>query len=470
MPRLVVGDSELKSGPGRHLAAGTASSKVTFLMKTARLIPLFLWAGTLSAQGPLTLDEAVRQALVKHPSIEAAAARIKAADARIEQARSGWMPKVSYQESYQRGNNPVYVFGALLTQRQFTAENFNIEKLNRPDALNNFQSQVVADQVIYDFGGTKSGVKAASLARQMSEEERKALEQQVIAGVARAYHGVTLAKQALEVAEDGLKSAEADLKRAITVRDAGMATDADVLSIQVHVSAMREQQIRRRSDLEIGMAALNEALGLPLDTVHELTTPLTSVKLAGEAPALQRSELRQVRLAADIAGAQATQARSQMLPVIAFRGVFEADRQQFVNKGGANWMIGASLRWNLFDGSRSKQMQQEAIHQASAARATEKQLQSALSLQVRKARTDALSAEERINVTEATVAQAEESQRILRNRYSAGLANVTDILRADTAVLDARTRRLAAIYDQRMAAIALDAAAGTLNGASDVLK
>jgi len=50
------------------------------------------------------------------------------------------------------------------------------------------------------------------------------------------------------------------------------------------------------------------------------------------------------------------------------------------------------------------------------------------------------------------------------------LANVTDILRADTALLDARTRRLAAIYDQRMAAIAIEAAAGTLNGASDVLK
>lgn len=443
---------------------------VTFLMKSARLIPLILWACLLPAQSQLTLDEAVRQALAKHPSLEAAAARIRASEARIEQARSGWMPKVAYQESYQRGNNPVYVFGALLTQRQFSEPNFNINNLNRPGALNNFQSQVVADQTIYDFGGTRSGVRAASIARQMSEEEKSALEQQVIAGVARAYHGVTLSRQALEVAEDALKSAEADLKRAVTVRDAGMATDADVLSIQVHVSAMREQQIRRKYDVEIGMAALNEALGLPLDTQHELATPLTAARPAGEAPALQRSELRHIRLAADLASEQAVQARAQRLPVIAFRGILEADRQQFVNKGGANWMIAASLRWNLFDGNRAKQMQQEALHQAAAARATGKQLQSALSLQVRKARTDALSAQERITVTEATVAQAEESLRILRNRYSNGLATVTDILRADTALLDARTRRLAAIYDQRMAAIALDAAAGTLNGASDVLK
>lgn len=439
-------------------------------MKSARFIPFVLWSALLPGQSQLTLDEAVRQALTRHPSIEAAAARVKAAEARIEQARSGWMPNLAYQEAFQRGNNPVYVFGALLTQRQFTEANFNIKSLNRPDALNNFQSQVVADQTIYDFGRTKSGIRAATLSRQMSDEEKRAVEQQVVAGVARAYHGVTLARQALKVAEDALRSAEADLKRAQTVRDAGMATDADVLSVQVHVSAMREQQIRRKYDVEIGMAALNEALGLPLDTQHELTTPLTVAQLASEAPALQRSELRQVRLAVDLAGEQAVQARSQRLPQIAFRGIFEADRQQFVNKGGANWMIAASLRWNLFDGNRSKQMQNEALQQAAAARAAEKQLQLALSLQVRKARTDALAASERIAVTEATVAQAEESLRILRNRYSNGLANVTDILRADTALLDARTRRLAAIYDQRMAAIALEAAAGTLNGASDVLK
>lgn len=439
-------------------------------MKPARLIPFILWASVLPAQSQLTLDEAVRQALGKHPSLDAAAARIRASEARIGQARSGWLPKVTYQESFQRGNNPVYVFGSLLTQRQFNQSNFNIDSLNRPGALNNFQSQVIADQTIYDFGATRSGVRAASIARQMSDEERRALEQQVIAGVARAYHGVTLSRQALEVAEDALKSAEADLQRAVTVREAGMATDADVLSIQVHVSAMREQQIRRKYDVEIGMAALNEALGLPLDTRHELSTPLTASKLPDEAPALERSELRQIRFAADLAGEQAVQARAQRLPIIAFRGILEADRQQFVNKGGANWMIAASLRWNLFDGNRAKQMQQEALHQAAAARATERQMQSALSLQVKKAGTDALAAQERISVTEATIAQAEESLRILRNRYSNGLATVTDILRANTALLDARTRRLAAIYEQRMAAIAVDAAAGTLNGASNVLK
>ena len=49
----------------------------------------------------------------------------------------------------------------------------------------------------------------------------------------------------------------------------------------------------------------------------------------------------------------------------------------------------------------------------------------------------------------AAVAQAEESLRITKNRYDSGLTTVTDLLRNETALLEARTRRLAAIHDQR---------------------
>lgn len=439
-------------------------------MKLTALITVLLAAGPMAAQQDLTLEQAVRQALSAHPSLEAADARIQAAEARTRQARSGYLPRVQYMESYTRGNNPIYVFGALLTQRQFTEKNFAINSLNRPDALNNFQSQLAAEQTVWDFGATKSGVAAAKLGRRMSDEERRSMEQQVLSGVARAYHGVTLAGEALKVAEEAVKSAEADLKRAESVRAAGLATDADVLSVKVHLSAMQEQKIRRTYDLEVARAALNEALGLPLDTAHTLTTPLTAV-VPPDAPAtVQRAEIVQARLAAGMADAQAAGAKSQLLPQVFVRGVFEADRQEFANKGGGNWMFMAGLRWNLFDGNRARAQAEEARHMAASARAQQKQLENGVALEVRKAQADARAATERITATEAAVAQADESLRILRNRYSAGLANITDVLRAQTALLDVQTRRLAAIYDQRLAAVAVERAAGTLTGASNVLK
>ena len=42
---------------------------------------------------------------------------------------------------------------------------------------------------------------------------------------------------------------------------AGMSTDADVLSIRVHLAGMREQVLERQQDVAVARAALNEAMG-----------------------------------------------------------------------------------------------------------------------------------------------------------------------------------------------------------------
>ena len=90
-------------------------------------------------------------------------------------------------------------------------------------------------------------------------------------------------------------------------------------------------------------------------------------------------------------------------------------------------------------------------------------------LQVRRAYADLRAAQQRIEVAKASVAEAEESLRITQNRYEAGMSNVTDLLRTETAVLESRTRYLAAIHDQRVAATMLEFAAGRLSADSEVL-
>ena len=446
-------------------------------MMINRLLILALPCLALWGQEPLSLPQAVQQALAHHPSMEAATARMRAAESRIAQARSGWVPHASYSESFQSGNNPVYVFGALLTQHQFTAANFDITSLNRPNALNNFQSQVNVDQTVYDFGATRGAVRSAEIGRKMSEEDRRRAEMALIASVARTYHGVALAEQGLQLANESLKSAQADLERARTLQKAGLATDADVLSVQVHAAAMAEFRSRREADLSVARAALNEALGLPLDTAHNLTTPIQAPPANPQALAelerravAQRPEMQSARLGLQLAATQAATAKSQYWPVIGLHGSFEADRQNFYTKGGGNWMFAASARWNFFDGNRTRATVSEARHMQEAAAAGEKQLDATVRLQIRQASAELQSARERVTVTENAVAQADESLRIIRNRYSNGLATVTDLLRSETALVEAKTRRLAALYDQRIAAVQLDAASGSLNGDSDVLK
>jgi outer membrane protein len=439
------------------------------------LLPILL-VTPLLAEAPLSLRDAVRLALRENQALAATDAAMKASGARIAQARGGVLPKLNYSESFIRGNNPVFVFSSLLTQHQFGVENLNVGLLNRPDALNNFQSQLTLDQVLYDAGQTRNGIRSAELGRRMTGEEQRHTRMMVIAGVAKTYYGVVLAAENLKTAEQALRSAEADLKRAESVRAAGMSTDVDVLSIRVHLAAVNEQRIQRAADLEVAKSALNDALGVPLDTPHSLTTALVALDLPDltldalerEASA-SRPETRQTHLAADLATTQADSARSSLLPQVSLHAAFEADRQRFVDRGGANWLASIGLRWNLFNGFADKARIEESSHWLERAHADEHRVDSAVRLEVRRAWANLQAAQQRIEVARAAVAEAEESLRITQNRYETGMSNVTDLLRNETAVLESRTRYLAATHDQRIAATMLELAAGRLHADSEVL-
>ena len=400
-----------------------------------RKLLLLVLAGPLLAQDPLSLREAVQLALRENKAIAAANAGMRASAARIDEARAGRLPKLNYSESFARSDNPVFVFSSLLTQHQFGMENFNIGPLNRPDSLNNFQSLLTVDQPLYDAGQTRNAVKSADLSRQMTAEEQRRTQMQVIAGVVRAYYGAVLAAESLKTAEQALGSAQADLKRAESVRAAGMSTDVDVLSIRVHLAAVTEQRIQRAADLDVAKSALNDALGLPLDAAHDLTTALTPLNLPDltltsleQDASATRPESRQIHLAADLAKTQADSARSALLPQVGFHAAFEADRQQFVDKGGANWLASVRLRWNLFNGLGDKARIEESRQLLERAHADEQRVDSAVRLEVRRAWADLRAAQQRIEVAKAAVAEAEESLRITQNRYEAGMSNVTDLL------------------------------------------
>jgi outer membrane protein TolC len=239
---------------------------------------------------------------------------------------------------------------------------------------------------------------------------------------------------------------------------------------------VNEQRINRTAEVEVAKAALNDALGLPLDTSHHLVTALAvldvpelELEVLEASASKSRPESRQSALAQDLAQAQSRSAKSAMLPQVSVRAALEADRQRFVTRGGSNWLAGVSLQWNLFNGFADKARIEEASHMLRRTQAERQRTDSAVRLQVRRAHAALRAAEQRIEAAKASVAEAEESLRITNNRYDAGIANVTDLLRNETAALESRTRYLAAIHDQRIAATLLEAAAGRLNAVSEVL-
>jgi outer membrane protein TolC len=331
--------------------------------------------------------------------------------------------------------------------------------------------------VVFDARQTSRSVEAARFTRQMAGEETRRSHSDIILNVLRTYFGVTLAEENLEVARQSVESAQADLERGTTIFQSGRSTQADVLALRVHLAAMREQQIRASNDLAVARASLNDALGVSLDRAFELTTPLESGAAAPEATleeyrrlaAESRPEMRQAELAQRLAQTQQQIASSHYWPQIVFQGIFEADRQNFFNKGGASWFTAVTLRWSLWNGGETKARVEQARFTESRAEALRKRADSAIHLEVRKAYLDLRAAAQRVEVASAAAAEAEAAHRIIQNRHQAGLTTVTELLRSEAALAAARTRRLAAIYDHRFTAAALERAAGTLAADSELV-
>jgi outer membrane protein TolC len=192
---------------------------------------------------------------------------------------------------------------------------------------------------------------------------------------------------------------------------------------------------------------------------------------AFEEVALSESpEMRRARLDRESASIAERQARSAYFPSVEARAGWESDRESFAGSGGTNWMVGLSLRMNLFNGLGDRARIAEAEATARAARAREQETENRVRLEVRRAYLERDAASERLDVAEKALAQARESHRITQARYEGGLASVTELLRSHNALLQAEVRQMSSIFEARLAAAGLELATGTLKRDSEAIQ
>ncbi len=451
----------------------------TFWRHAGRSIAIGLaLLATVWAQAPLTLPLAVQEALHNSPRLRAAAAEQNKARAGVSAARAGRLPRVDVREGFTRSDNPVYVFGTLLTQQRFTQADFALPALNQPAPLNNFQTRAEVSVPIFDARQSELRVHEARLAEQVAGEAAQQVRQAVLLAVIRAYYDLSAHLAELQVAESAERTAAAGLHMADSRYRAGLVVESDRLSAQVFEASAREQLIAARNAVTLAAAALNRELGRPLDapvalagddpTQARMPAAASLAALVADAQRL-RPELRQQRKRLQIAGSEVTRARAAFLPTLDGIAAWERDQLHFTNTGAGNWTVGVSLNFNLFHGGADRAAVASALAERQAAQARLEDLSSAVDLQVRQAWYAVATAAQQLAVSGQTVQQAAAALKIVQNRYSSGLATVSDLLRAQTELTSARTQRVQAAYALQISQANRDLAVGTLSPASAVV-
>jgi outer membrane protein TolC len=420
----------------------------------------------------LSLSEAVKTALEKHPALRVAEYQAAVAASGVDQARAGFLPRVDFSEGVMRSDNPVYAFGSLLNQGRFTSGDFAVDKLNQPDPITNWRTNLSGSMPLFLGGRTVLGYQQAQLWRDAADLGRARAEQEVIFGVIRAYSSVLLSREALATVESSVRTAEANLAAAEARYEAGVVVASDALAARVRLARLREEAIAAANHVRLSRAALNEAMGLPLDQPQRVAgrldlPPAVYERLDGlESMAhTHRPDYRQVELETRRLEKEILRAKGALLPTMHLMGNYEINNYRFASNGQDSWSVGVVLNVNLFNGGgdRARIVEAQANHQRAVAQ--RERLANAIGLEVHDAFLAHQTARERVVVARESVTQAEESLRIVQDRYDAGLTTIVELLDSETALTAARTNLTRTLYDATVSQARLDLSLGRLDRA-----
>jgi len=152
---------------------------------------------------------------------------------------------------------------------------------------------------------------------------------------------------------------------------------------------------------------------------------------------------------------QVSGAKGSYLPRVNAFGSLDYDYGWKYQNGGGSYTAGALLQWDLWDGKLTRAKVREANANLESTREEERKLRLALDLEVERARLDLNAANERLSVTDQVVAQAAESASLTRARFEQELTLPTELIDAETALVNARVRRAEAEADRQIAIAAV---------------
>jgi outer membrane protein TolC len=239
------------------------------------------------------------------------------------------------------------------------------------------------------------------------------------------------------------------------------------MSALVNEAARKEELIAAEGDLELAWVGLCEAMGAPkleastLKPIEPHKFPQQPLEEELATAAKARPDLRSL---GEMQSAQASAvgaAKSEFGPRVSAYGNWEEDRTTIAGSGGNNWVAGVQVSVDILPfGKRAQLARESAGKQRIDAQLAAAQLH--MRTEVSRAHIHRQTAELSMETAREAMDQSAESLRILKNRYRAGLATITDLLRAEDAERQSQSNYWHAVYGNAMAYAELLYATGTL--------
>ena len=420
---------------------------------------LILTCGAALSAEPWTLERALDQALGHNPDTQLARHRIAAAQAGLEEANAAFWPRLQFQSSYTRTDNPMMVFGSILNQRVYPYPPAAPLDFNDVPDIDDLNTRGIVTVPLYAGGRNKAGREAAKANSEAARQDAEAVRNALGFEVVRAFLTVLKTREFIAAAEASANSYQTNVVIANRRLEAGTLLKSDVLDLEVRLAQAREDLVRARNANALAKRSLRNLLGID-EGEFEIVDNAPAVTAPDSGDFSRRAELAAARQRERAAEEQTQGAKAGYLPRLSAFGSLDYDYGWKFENGGGSYTAGGLLQWDIWDGNLTRAKVREAQANLESAREEQRKLRLALDLEVEQARLELKAASERLVVTRLAIAQATESATLTQNRFEQGAALSTQLMDAEAALVSARVRRAEAEADQRIALAALRKAVG----------
>jgi outer membrane protein TolC len=402
----------------------------------------------------LTLEKAVDLAVSNHPSLRVASGTQAVNEALVGQAQSGLYPQVQAQSGYQRGTvNATRNFTGAPFPRNTTGNTFGY-----------YQNSVTLNQLLYDFGTTKSQVAAAQYNLQAANSDTETALQTVVINVQQAYFNLQQTQSLVTVSEEAITQFQKHLDLAKGRFKAGVAPKIDVTTAEVDLSNAQLNLITAKNNALVARVTLNNAMGILTTLPYRVLEPSR-----GEAyqVVLDEAVARAMQLRPEMISQQAQEQAAETAIKVAQGNFFPTVTSSASYSYAAtdfplvyNWNVAGTVNIPIFNGFLTKQQVAQARANLLKIKANGDVLRQSILLEVNQALLNLGAARERLQVTAVTVTQAKERLALVEGRYRAGLSNAIEVTDAEVALVNAQVNDVVAMSNYQATKAQLDRATG----------
>lgn len=414
---------------------------------------IVLVLGHVGAQG-LTLDSCKAMAKRNNVAVVNAWLDVKAAQEVKKQARTKYFPQVSAMVGVYDAAKPLIEYGIddidNATARQWL-HNLYFEygaAMGLPDRLSLCENGVMvgatAVQPVFMGGQIVNGNELAKLGVTAAQLKGELTSDQIVRQVEEIYWQTVSLKEKRTTLQQALVYLDTLQRDATVAAEAGLITRNDILKVTLKQNEMRSNMLKVENGITLSTMLLCQMIGMEYNENVMLTDTVPDNSMVGnlsDADVLnavcnrKESDLLDLQVRAE--KLKKKMAIGKSLPHIMIGATASYGNLVF-DHFTANALAFATVQVPLtgwWETSHKIRQQNYAIQKAENERAD---LMGKMALEIRQAWSNVREAEQQVELMNTALADAQENLNTARTNFEAGLVTVSEVLEAQTLLLQAR--------------------------------